>query len=172
MVIDTLPDKIVLYPDPVLRKKCAPIDVFDESVAALAERMLELMKAGRGIGLAGPQVGVARRIFVCNPTGEPGDDHVFVNPELADLTGAVEAEEGCLSLPDVHVMMRRAKRCRIKAFDVTGRLIEAASNDLAARIWQHETDHLDGGLIIDRMNATDKIANKKTITQLERKHHK
>lgn len=171
MIVDTLPTQIVRYPDPQLRRKCEPIEVFDESLAALAGRMLELMKSGRGLGLAGPQVGVCRRIFVCNPTGEPEDDQVYVNPELSDLLGATEAEEGCLSLPEVNVMMRRARRCRIKAFDVTGQPIEAEGQDLPARIWQHETDHLDGGLIIDRMNATDRIANKKTLAQLEADYH-
>ena len=114
------PRKIVVYPDPRLRKKCIPVrpGEFDESLGALAGRMLELMKANRGVGLAGPQVGVCRRIFVCNPTGEPGDDHVYVNPVLSDLTGSVEGEEGCLSIPEVHVMVRRAKRCRITAQDV------------------------------------------------------
>ena len=167
MVVDTLPTRIVRYPDPRLRQKCAPIEAFDEAVADLAARMLEIMKAGSGVGLAGPQVGVCRRIFVCNPTGEPGDDHVFVNSELSDLTGAAEAEEGCLSLPDVHVVKRRAKRCRIRAFDATGQPIDAVGEELVARIWQHETAHLDGGLIIDAMTAADGVANKKAIAQLE-----
>ena len=172
MIVETPPKRIIRYPDPCLRRKCEPIEVFDESLAALAQRMLDLMEQGNGIGLAGPQVGVCRRLFVCNPTGEAGDEHVYVNPELSDLTGRVEAEEGCLSLPEVQVTMRRARRCRIRAFDVAGRPIEAEAEDLLARIWQHETDHLDGGLIIDRMNGTDKIANKKTLAQLEADYRK
>jgi len=167
MSVNVLPSTIVHYPDPRLRRKCRPIGVFDGSLAELAQRMLQLMKANRGVGLAGPQVGVSKRIFVCNPTGEPGDDHVYVNPELVELTGTFEATEGCLSLPEITVTMRRAKRCRMRAFDVTGRPFVAEAEDLLARIWQHETDHLDGKLIIDRMNGTDKIANKKAIAQLE-----
>ena len=77
MIIDPLPDHIIRYPDPRLRLRCDPIDVFDESVARLAERMLELMKRGSGVGLAGPQVGICRRIFVFNPTGELDDDQNF-----------------------------------------------------------------------------------------------
>jgi len=172
MIVEALPKRIVRYPDPRLRRKCEPVEVFDESLAALVQRMLDLMKQGNGIGLAGPQVGVCRRLFVCNPTGEPGDDHVYVNPELSDLIGRVEVQEGCLSLPEVEVTMRRARRCRMRAFDVAGQPIEAETEDLLARIWQHETDHLDGGLIIDRMNGTDKIANKKVLAQLEADYHK
>ncbi len=170
--MDTVPDTIVRYPDPRLRRKCGPIDAFDESLAGLAERMLELMKRERGVGLAGPQVGFCRRIFVCNPTGEPSDDLVFINPELSELTGSVEAEEGCLSLPEVHVMMRRARRCRIKAVDVKGQPIDREGEDLLARIWQHETAHLDGGLIIDNMSGTDEIANKRLLAQLDADYRK
>ena len=172
MIVDTLPSEIVRYPDPRLRRKCAPIEDFDESLAALAERMLELMHAGQGIGLAGPQVGVCRRIFVCNHSGEPGDDRVFVNPELFDLVGTAEAEEGCLSLPDVHVTIRRAKRGKIRAFDVTGVKLVCEGEDLIARIFRHETAHLDGGLIIDMMNGADKIANKRALAELEAKYRK
>lgn len=172
MTVDTLPNQIVRYPDPRLRAKCDPIEDFDGSLAALARRMLELMHAGNGVGLAGPQVGVCRRIFVCNPTGEPDDDRVFVNPELFDLVGATEAEEGCLSIPDVHVTVRRAKRCKIRAFDVAGAEFVSDGEDLLARIFQHEVSHLDGGLIIDVMNGADQIANKKAIVQLEGQYRK
>jgi len=174
MLVDELPQRIVVYPDSRLRKKCTPVgpSEFDVSLAALASRMLELMKANRGVGLAGPQVGVCRRIFVCNPTGEPGDDHVYVNPVLSDLTGNVEGEEGCLSIPEVRVMVRRAKRCRIQAQDVQGNPAQFEAEDLLARIWQHETDHLDGRLILDRMDASDKIANKKQIAHLEASYRK
>lgn len=172
MIVDALPNQIVRYPDPCLRTKCEPIQEFDESLAALAERMLELMHAENGVGLAGPQVGVCRRIFVCNPTGEPADDRVFVNPELFDLIGTAEAEEGCLSIPDVHVTVRRAKRCTIRAFNVTGTESVCEAEGLTARIFQHEAAHLDGGLIIDMMNGADKIANKKPIVELEAKYRK
>lgn len=172
MPVETLPSQIVHYPDPRLRKKCVSIEQFDHSVAALAERMLQIMHEGRGVGLAGPQVGVCRRIFTCNPTGEPEDDLVLINPELSDLTGAAEAEEGCLSIPDVLVTVRRAQRCCLRAFDVHGQPIELQAEDLLARIFQHETDHLDGRLIIDMMNGTDRIANKKRLAELEARYRR
>ncbi len=172
MAIDHLPTRIIKYPDPRLRRVCEPIEEFDERTAAVAQRMLKLMKEGNGVGLAGPQTGLCLRIFVANPTGEPADAQVFINPELLDLTGTVEAEEGCLSLPEIRVNVRRARRCCIRAQDVTGRHFEMEGEELIARIWQHETDHLNGKLIIDRMNATDKIANRKKIAELEETYAK
>ncbi|MFQ5414627.1 MAG: peptide deformylase [Phycisphaerae bacterium] len=161
---------IVLYPDPVLRAMCVPVDRFDPWVAGLAERMLGLMHEAHGVGLAAPQVGIPVRLFVCNTTGEPGDDRAFVNPRFVELTGAGEAEEGCLSLPDVNVNMRRAVRAVIEASDVNGRAIRATGEDLTARVWQHERDHLDGRLIVDRMSTADAIANRRVLKQLEANH--
>lgn len=158
---------IVHYPDPCLRKVCDPITRFDDDLAALAARMIELMHAGRGVGLAAPQVGLLVRMFVMNATGEPGDDMVFVNPEIRDMTGSKEAEEGCLSIPEVYVQVRRAAKCRIVAKSVTGDPIEFEGEDLAGRIWQHETDHLNGVLILDRMGPSDRIATRKKLRELE-----
>lgn len=163
--IDQLP--IVFYPDPVLRKKCLTVEVFDEEVAALAERMLFLLHQANGIGLAAPQVGIPIRLFVCNPTGEPGDDGVWVNPVLSDLRGAVEAEEGCLSLPGVTVLRRRAAHVVIEGCDPAGRPKRADGSDLLGRVWQHEADHLDGRLIIDAMSESAELANRRAIQQLE-----
>lgn len=159
--------RVVLYPHPALRKRCKPVERFDGELSALADRMLTLMREGRGVGLAGPQVGVLLRLFVCNPTGEPGDAAVWVNPVLSDLEGSVEAEEGCLSLPNINVPKRRAQKAVIEGFDVHGNPKRAQASDLLARIWQHETDHLDGILIIDAMSEAAELANRRTIRQLE-----
>ncbi|MCP4249978.1 MAG: peptide deformylase [bacterium] len=162
--IDAL--QIVLYPDPVLRQVCLPVERFDDELRRLVARMLELMHAPRGVGLAGPQVGVTRRLFVCNPTGQPDDDLVCINPEISGLTGAAELEEGCLSLPDVLVTVRRAEQVHLRAFDLDGQPFERDSNDLAGRVWQHETDHLDGRLILDYMSEASQIANRRMLKQL------
>jgi peptide deformylase len=172
MAVDTLPVEIIKYPDPRLRRKAAPIEEFDDSVSALAQRMLELMHTGRGVGLAAPQVGISQRVIVCNPTGEPEDDLVLINPVLSELLGAVEAEEGCLSVPEVLVKVRRGRKCRVDAYDVQGNPFAMEGEDLLARIWQHEVDHLDGRLIIDRMNETDKIAYKKRLADLEAEYRR
>ncbi|MBU0637690.1 MAG: peptide deformylase [Planctomycetes bacterium] len=158
---------IVHYPDPRLRKVCDPVTEFDGDLTALVKRMRDLMHEGRGVGLAAPQVGVNKRLFVMNITGEEKDDLVFINPEIHDMHGVREAEEGCLSLPDVHVQIRRATECTIKARDLDGEPFELRGEDLLCRVWQHETDHLSGTLILDRMGPSDKIATKKKLKELE-----
>ncbi|MCG8409582.1 MAG: peptide deformylase [Phycisphaerales bacterium] len=170
--IDTATLKIIHYPDPLLRKVCKPVEVFDQALASLAERMLKMMHEANGIGLAGPQVGVLRRIFVCNITGDPQDDLVFINPELTDLEGEAEGEEGCLSIPDVTVNVRRALSCTLTARDLKGQAIEKSGTELAARCWQHECDHLNGRLITDRMSEADKIANRRSLKRLESEYRR
>lgn len=159
--------KVIHYPDPRLRGRCKPVTEFNADLAVLAERMIELMHEHKGVGLAAAQVGVPLRIFVANPTDDRKNDRVYVNPELFDLEGAKEAEEGCLSIPDVHIIVRRPLRARIKAQDVTGAAFERAAEDFEARVWQHETDHLNGVLIIDKMGPSDRIASKKKLKELE-----
>ncbi len=158
---------IVSYPEPVLRKKCAAIEVFDGRLSDLVARMLELMKAARGVGLAAPQVGIPIRLFVYNLTGEPGDDGVCVNPELSEPDGAAEMEEGCLSIAGVDVPMRRAAAVTLRACDAAGRPWQTRAEDLLARVFQHETDHLDGRLIIDNMSEAVRIQNRRAIKLLE-----
>lgn len=158
---------VVHYPDPRLRKVCEPVTEFDGDLKALVDRMFELLRAGSGIGLAGPQVGVLKRLFVMNITGEDKDNMVFINPEIRDMHGSREAEEGCLSLPEVYVQVRRAARCTIKAQNLKSEPIELEGEDLLGRVWQHETDHLNGTLILDRMGPSDKIATKKRLKELE-----
>jgi peptide deformylase len=163
---------IVHYPDPRLKRPAESVRMFDDHLAGLAQRMLELMRHAKGVGLAAPQVGLSVRIFVMNATGEPGDEQVYVNPEIHDPQGAREAEEGCLSIPEVNVTVRRAVRCRLIAQDLQGRRVEVEGQDLVARIWQHETDHLNGMLIIDRMGPGDRIATRNILRDLEAKFKK
>lgn len=158
---------IITYPDPRLREPGKTLTEPDDLVRRVANRMLELMRAHDGVGLAAPQVGLSWRLFVCNPTGEPADAMVFINPKLTNLVGSMDSVEGCLSIPDVHVTLRRAKQVTIVAHDLEGRPVEATATELLSRIWQHECDHLDGRLIIDRMSEADKIATRKTLRQLE-----
>jgi peptide deformylase len=162
--------KIIEYPDPRLTRASVDIAVFDDRLKALAARMLELMREGKGVGLAAPQVGENIRMFVANPTGEPGDDRVFVNPILTDLqTGEDQEEEGCLSLPDVRANIVRGKTMRIDAQDLEGRPFSDTQTGFAARVWQHEFDHLNGTLIVDRMGPVAKMACRKVLRELEEK---
>ena len=167
MSLDLAKLSIIHYPDPRLRKKGEPVTRFDEELVALSQRMLELMRGDKGVGLAGPQVGLALRLFVMNVTDDPANDQVFVNPEIHDARNPKEGEEGCLSIPDVRGQVRRAFRCRIVAQNVKGERVEAEAEDLVARVWQHETDHLNGVLIIDRFGPSDQMAVKKSLKELE-----
>ncbi len=158
---------IVKYPDPRLRQVCTPVVEFGDDLRRLTERMLQLMNDRSGVGLAGPQVGVMQRLFVCNHTGEPGDNQILINPQLSNLEGAAEGEEGCLSIPDVLVPIRRAQRCTIEAQDTEGNRFTLTDEDLRARVWQHEHDHLQGKLILDYMDEASRISNRRIIKQLE-----
>jgi peptide deformylase len=165
--IDPTKFEVVIYPDPALRRAAKPLDRFDGELAAVAHRMLHLMRQHKGVGLAAPQVGQSIRLFVCNVTGQPGDDLVCINPELLDLAGDAVAEEGCLSLPEVTVTKHRAESCRLRAMDLSGAWFERSGSGLAARCWQHELDHLNGRLIIDNMSEADRIANRRALKELE-----
>jgi peptide deformylase len=159
--------RIIHYPDPRLRRVCAPVTRFDEQLASLAQRMSELMETGKGVGLAAAQAGVNQRVILVNTTGRPEDTQAYVNPVLRDLRGSLEAEEGCLSLPDINVQVRRAQHCHVTAQDLAGRPVSLEVAELEARVFQHEIDHLNGVLIIDRMGPGDRIATRKTLRALE-----
>ncbi len=162
--------RIIYYPAPILSRTTETVEKFDDALRALATRMLALMKEVKGVGLAAPQVGSGIRLFVCNPTGEEGDDMVCVNPKLTELTGATEEEEGCLSIPGVTVTVRRATEVVLERRNLDGRIVTQRATDLLARIWQHEADHLDGRLIVDQMSAADEITNRRAIKQLKEQH--
>lgn len=161
--------KIIEWPDPRLKAVSKPVETFDERLKALAARMFELMRQHKGVGLAAPQVGLNLRMFVMNPTGNPEDDRVYVNPELHEPEGQEEGEEGCLSLPDVRAEILRSKSYRIKAQDLEGRPFEQQESGYIARIWQHEFDHLNGTLIIDRMGPLARLAARKALRELQAK---
>jgi len=162
---------LVLYPDRRLRTRTPPIQQFDQEtrrrLSALAGRMLEVMREHKGVGLAAPQLGVAVRMFVMNPTGQPDADRVYVNPRLSEAEGEEEREEGCLSLPEINTPVLRSLKLRMRAQDLEANPIDETAEGFIARIWQHETDHLDGILILDKMPPTVKIAHRRKLKELE-----
>ncbi len=162
--------EIIVYPDPRLKKVSKPIECFGQELRDLTARMFELMREDHGVGLAAPQIGQNIRLFVINPTGEPQDDRVYVNPVLTDAEGEQEDEEGCLSLPDIRVPIVRSRDLRMQAKDLDGRPFEERASGYIARIWQHEFDHLNGILLIDRMGPVAKLANRKIIKDLEQQY--
>jgi peptide deformylase len=162
--------RIIHWPDPRLKKVSEPVREFTAALKELAARMLELMREYKGVGLAAPQVGQNIRMFVMNPTGEPNDNRVYVNPVLSEPDGEDAAEEGCLSLPNVNAQISRHKSMHIQAQDLDGKPIEETQSGYIARIWQHEFDHLNGILITDRMGLGDRFTHRRVLKELEEKY--
>jgi peptide deformylase len=129
--------------------------------------MLARMHASNGVGLAAPQVGLRRRLLVMNPSGEEGDDHVLVNPEILERAGdETMYEEGCLSFPGVYAEIRRSDRCKVRFFSIDGVEQEEEFSGFPSRVVQHEFDHLEGVLLVDRMSPADKVRNKHVLQDL------
>jgi peptide deformylase len=169
MALDSATLKIVNYPHPVLRQTAQPVPKVTDQVRQVALRMLQLMHEAPGVGLAAPQVGLNWRLFVANHTQEPENDLVFINPSLSEpSTETDEFEEGCLSLPDIRAAIRRPVGITIQALDLQGKPFKMSSDELSARIWQHEYDHLEGVLIIDLMGMLDRRANREALDELEK----
>lgn len=141
------------YPDPVLRMRAHEVEQFDGELARLAERMIALMGEAAGVGLAANQVGVLQRIFVFQPSAEE-EPRALVNPEIVERDDeALADDEGCLSMQGVLVPVERSLRVTIEGRDPAGEEVRLELEDMAARVVQHELDHLDGVLIIDRTTA-------------------
>ena len=159
---------ILRYPDPRLREACTewPVAVSD-ALRALVDRMFELMFAARGVGLAAPQVGVPLRLFVASPSFENDDRRVYVNPRLLTLDGTQDGDEGCLSFPGITCRVKRANLATIRAMNLGGETFEETGEELTARIFQHEMDHLDATLLIDRMGSLAKLAQRRALKELE-----
>ena len=151
--------EIVPYPHPALRWKAKPVSQIDAALRSTVREMFDLMYEARGIGLAATQVALPIRLFVVNPTADPDEteeEFVFINPEIVRRNGSSEGEEGCLSLPGLYGPVRRAEVIVVEAFDLKGRPFEMELTDLPGRVVQHENDHLDGILFIDRMAEADR----------------
>lgn len=168
MALDAASLTIVHYPAEVLRKRAKTIERIDDDVKAAARRMIELMQEAEGAGLAAPQVGLPWRMFVTR--GEPEDSpaQVYINPSLTISNSELDVqEEGCLSLPEIRADIQRPKGIALTATDLDGRPITRASEEFIARVWQHEMDHLNGVLIIDKMTPIDRLAKRKALKELE-----
>jgi peptide deformylase len=176
--------RILSYPHPALRQRAKPVDGVTEEVREVARRMIDLMHEAEGIGLAANQVGLALRLFVADVahSDHPDDERsltsdpvsatrgpvVYINPVLSeprrDLVGM---DEGCLSLPEIRGEVRRPSQITITATDLEGSRFTLRGGGLLARCWQHEMDHLDGVLIIDRMLQIDRMKHRNAIRDLE-----
>ncbi len=145
------------YPDPVLRAKTARVETIDDSLQGLIEDMVETMHAAPGVGLAANQVGVPLQLAVIDISdreeGKPKRSLlVLINPEILSQEGSVVAEEGCLSIPDFSEKVKRSARVKVRAQDRTGKVFEMEADGLMAKALQHEIDHLNGLLFVDRLS--------------------
>jgi len=140
---------IRIFGDPVLRQRAADIEDVDEALVRLAEDMIETMYEAPGVGLAAPQVGVQRRMFVYDVGDGPG---VVLNPAIAESSGEWVYDEGCLSIPGLSWEVVRPKQVRLTGVDLDGNDVDIDADELLARCFQHEVDHLDGVLVIERLD--------------------
>jgi peptide deformylase len=168
--------EIVKYPHPALRHKAKPLTAITQEIRTYAAQMLEAMYEARGLGLAAPQVALPFQMFVMNPTADPEQrehERVLINPVILEAKGSIEGEEGCLSLPDLYQTVRRAKTVKVQYYSLQGESVEiTSSSDLESRVLQHEYDHLEGKLFIDKMGYIAQLASRGKLRELEEKFRK
>jgi peptide deformylase len=159
---------ILHYPDAKLRERARRIKEVGSFLPEMSERMAELLRDAQGIGLAATQVGWPYRLVVLKSNPESDEVQALVNPASVVREGRVVEEEGCLSVPGVFAKVRRAEKVRVRAELPDGTPVEMELEGLMARAWQHETDHLDGTLFVDRLSPVAKIAVSGRLRELER----
>jgi len=172
-ILDAVKLRLMYYPDPILRKPSGAVKEVTRELRDAIPQMFELMYLHRGVGLAGPQAGLPQRIVVANILGDPkkkDEERVFVNPEILDRGGVMNEEEGCLSLPGLAAKIRRAARVKVRYRDLEGQAWEMECEGLWAKLFQHEIDHLDGLLMVDKMSAADLRQWKPLLQELEEDH--
>ena len=159
---------IVKYGNPVLEKPAAPVTEFDDELKKLVADMFESMYEAKGVGLAAPQIGISKRLAVIDVTfkEDPDAKLVLANPEIIHKEGKQTQSEGCLSIPDFRENVTRANRVTIRAQDVNGKWYEKTGEELLARAFLHETDHLNGKLYISHISALKRDLMKRKIRKL------
>lgn len=155
--------EIKIYPDPVLKEKAKPVTTFDSKLKKFVENMIETMYVESGIGLAANQVGSLERVFVVDVSEDGNNPLVFINPEITERSGKKKGEEGCLSIPSYRDVVERSTTITIKAQDISGQEFTLQADGLMAVCIQHELDHLDGILFVDRLSHLKKQLFKKWL---------
>ncbi|QEE28161.1 peptide deformylase [Terriglobus albidus] len=145
---------IIKFPDPVLMKPAEDVTVFDKELKQLVADMFESMYEAQGIGLAAPQINIAKRLCIIDLSfkKDPAQKIVLINPEIIENSGKQHEEEGCLSLPEIREKVNRAFQVKVRAQDVEGKWFEIEGTELLSRAFQHEIDHLNGILFIDHLS--------------------
>ncbi len=157
--------EICKYPDPVLKKKAEPLEGLDPSLEKLIKDMIETMYHAPGIGLAATQVGKPVRIIVfdLHPREEGHDPFCLINPEIIEAEGEQSLEEGCLSVPEYFSEVKRKAKVKVRGLDAKGKPVEVCGEGVLATVLQHEIDHLDGILFLDRISALKRALYKKRV---------
>ena len=165
--------RIIKYPHPTLRHKSKPLQRVDGDLKKIVAEMFELMYEQKGIGLAANQVDLPYRFFILNLENDPAKapEYVFLNPVISRRTGTAEAEEGCLSFPEIYAPVKRSAKVVISAFDLRGQEINYQLDGIFARAVQHEYDHLEGILFIDRLSPAARMTVQPALDDLEREFH-
>ncbi len=163
--------QIIKYPHPTLRHKSKPLKRVDKELKQIIAEMFELMYSNQGIGLASNQVNLPYRLFVMNIKGDPaeeGEARVFINPVVTRKNGSDEAQEGCLSFPEIWAPVRRPEKIVVSAYGIDGQEFTYEMDGLYARAVQHEIDHLDGVVFIDRLSQANQLAVREDLDELIR----
>lgn len=161
--------EIVKYPHPALRHKSKPLRRVDGEVKRIVAEMFDLMYRHNGVGLAANQVALPYRLFIINLEGDPqkAEGHAFINPVIVRRSGTVEAEEGCLSFPEIYAPVKRSEKVVLSAYNLAGEEVNYPLDGFFARAVQHEYDHLDGILFIDRLSPAALLSVKQALSDLE-----
>jgi peptide deformylase len=155
------------YPADVLGKRAEPVEKIDDNIHRLVEKMTDIMLEHKGIGLAGPQVGVPLQVFIISLDGTRENVRAYINPKVTATTAErQENEEGCLSVPGIYAKIRRYTRCTVTATNLDGNKFTEQADGLYARVLQHEYDHIEGMTIVNRMVQAAKIAHRKQLKRL------
>lgn len=161
--------QIVKYPHPALRHKSRPLRQVDGELKKIVRGMFDLMYQQKGVGLAANQVALPYRLFIINLESDPekSQEHVFINPTILRRRGNAEAEEGCLSFPEIYVPIVRSEKIEISAYNLKGEEVVYRLDGLFARAVQHEYDHLEGVILVDRLSPTAMLSIKDSLEELE-----
>ncbi len=159
--------EIKKFPADVLKQKALPVEQIDKDIQKLIDNMIDTMYDAPGIGLAAPQVGVSKRVIVIdiNSLEEDSEPVVLINPEITDTDGLIESEEGCLSVPECVAKVKRAEKVVVKGLDRDGKDVRIEADGLFARALQHEIDHLNGVIILDRISQLKRELYRKKISK-------
>lgn len=163
---------IIYLPDSRLREPNAPITTFDEKLQTLIEDMFETMYDAHGVGLAAPQIGINLRLSVVDVIGDKKQQIVLANPEIIESHGAVEYQEGCLSVPGAYDTVTRAEKVTVRALDRFGKPFEMSAEGLLGECFQHEIDHLNGKLFVDLLSPIKRAMARKKVDKFRRLHQR